>query len=184
MSNLKSRLTRFIGDYGMKEQKGAFAFFMTNIVALITGYNHQKYWQRRAYLLDPTKRNYIWKLYCFMYIKRVDAKHLSSFGTSFNTGSSWNTPPNLPHGLNGIIVGHDAICGSNITMFQRVTISQKGCVIGDNVILGANCIILPGVHIGNNAKVGANCVVVEDVPDGATVVMQKPRIIIKNGNDI
>lgn len=63
--------------------------------------------------------------------------------------------------------------------FQGVTISHGGCVIGDNVVLGANCVILPGVHIGNNAKIGANCVVVEDVPDGATCVMQMPRVIIK-----
>lgn len=27
-------------------------------------------------------------------------------------------------------------------------------------------------------KVGANCVVVEDIPDGATVVLPKPRIIL------
>lgn len=36
-----------------------------------------------------------------------------------------------------------------------------------------------GVKIGNNAKIGANCVVVEDVPEGATCVLQKPRIILK-----
>lgn len=50
-------------------------------------------------------------------------------------------------------------------------------VVGDNVFLGAGCVVLSGVHIGNNAKIGANCVVVEDVPDGATCVLQKPRVI-------
>ncbi|MDC1846523.1 MULTISPECIES: hypothetical protein [Bacteroides] len=38
---------------------------------------------------------------------------------------------------------------------------------------------MPGVSIGNNVKVGANAVVVEDVPDNATVVLPKPRIILK-----
>ena len=66
-----------------------------------------------------------------------------------------------------------------MTFFQGVTISHGGCVIGDNVVLGANCVILPNVHIGDNAKIGANCVVVEDIPANATVVMQKPRIISK-----
>lgn len=28
-------------------------------------------------------------------------------------------------------------------------------------------------------KIGANCVVVEDIPDNATVVLPKPRIITK-----
>ncbi|MBP3302611.1 MAG: hypothetical protein J6L64_05725 [Opitutales bacterium] len=49
--------------------------------------------------------------------------------------------------------------------------------MGDNVLLGAGAKILPGVHIGDNAKIGANCVVVEDVPAGATCVLQKPRIL-------
>lgn len=40
--------------------------------------------------------------------------------------------------------------------------------------------VLPNVKIGNHVHVGANCVVVEDIPDYATVVLQKPRIIIKN----
>nr|WP_254592908.1 hypothetical protein [Bacteroides sp. Marseille-P8574] len=38
---------------------------------------------------------------------------------------------------------------------------------------------MPGVSIGNNVKVGANAVVVENVPDNATVVLPKPRIILK-----
>ena len=45
-------------------------------------------------------------------------------------------------------------------------------------MIGSGAKILKG-NIGNNVKVGANCVVVEDIPDNATVVMQKPRIILK-----
>lgn len=88
-------------------------------------------------------------------------------------------PPILPHGPNGIIVAHDAKIGREVTIFQQVTIAQGGVVIGDNVILGAGSKILPGVHIGNKAKIGANAVVIEDIPDGATCVLQRPRIIIK-----
>ena len=44
----------------------------------------------------------------------------------------------------------------------------------------AGCTVLSDVkHIGNNAKIGANTIVIEDVPDNATVVMQKPRVIIR-----
>lgn len=46
-------------------------------------------------------------------------------------------------------------------------------------MIGSNAYIAPGVRIGNNVKIGANCVVVEDIPDNATVVLQKPRIILK-----
>lgn len=46
------------------------------------------------------------------------------------------------------------------------------------LLIGAGAKILPGVTIGHNVKVGANCVV-EDVPDNATVVLPKPRIIVQ-----
>lgn len=99
-------------------------------------------------------------------------------GTSLNAGAQFITPPHLPHGLNGIIVGHDAIIGRECTIFQQVTIAHGGVRIGDKVLIGAGAKILPYVTIGNNVKIGANCVVVEDIPDNATVVLPKPRIII------
>lgn len=117
-------------------------------------------------------------LLLILYLK-TDAWHHCSFGTNLNAGTYFKTPPNLPHGPNGIIVGHDLKIGANCTIFQQVTIAHGGTVIGDNVLLGAGCKVLPGVVIGNNVKVGANCVVVEDIPDNATVVLPKPRIILR-----
>lgn len=52
-------------------------------------------------------------------------------------------------------------------------------MIGDNVFIGAGAKIIGKVKIGNNVKIGAGCIVVTDVPDNAVVVMNKPRIIIK-----
>lgn len=91
-------------------------------------------------------------------------------------------PPILWHGPNGIIIGYDAKIGRDCIICQRVTISHghgRGTVIGDNVLIGANVYIAPGVKIGNNVKIGANALVVEDIPDNATVVMPKPRVILK-----
>lgn len=45
----------------------------------------------------------------------------------------------------------------------------KPVVIGDNVWIGANCTILPGVTIGNNVVVAAGAVVVKDVADNSLV---------------
>lgn len=61
-----------------------------------------------------------------------------------------------------------------------MTIAGGNVVIGNNVELGAGAKILPNVRIGNNVHIGANCIVVEDIPDNATVVLQKPRIILKD----
>ncbi len=54
-----------------------------------------------------------------------------------------------------------------------------GGKIGDNVMLGAGSKVLDNVTIGNNVRVGLNAVVIEDIPDGATVVLPRPRIITK-----
>lgn len=173
------RFRALIACYGMTNQSGVLAWILDAFVSCVTGYNHKKYWQRRAYVINGKQKNILLKAYYIYYLKRIDAKHLSSTGFMYNSGSSFITPPLLPHGLNRIIIGHDACIGANVKIYHGVTISQGECVIGDNVILGSNCVILPHVHIGNNAKIGANCIVVDDVPAGATCVMDKPRIIKK-----
>lgn len=42
-------------------------------------------------------------------------------------------------------------------------------VVGNNVFIGINSVILPGVHIGNNVIIGANSTVTKDVADGIIV---------------
>ena len=92
----------------------------------------------------------------------------------------------FPH-LYGIVISYHSRIGSNVTIYQGVTIGQdrvnhpnNAPVIGDNVIIGAGAKIIGPVNIGNNVRIGANCVVVTDIPDNATAVMSKPRIIIRD----
>lgn len=149
-------------------------------MALIQHYNHEKYWRRRAIVIDPTNKTpLVIKLYYLYYIKRTDARHHCSFGTNLHAGAYFETPPQLPHGPAGIIIGHDAHIGAHIRIYQQVTIAHGGVIIGDNVILGAGCKVLMNVSIGDNAKIGANAVVIENIPNNATCVLPKPRIIIK-----
>lgn len=42
-------------------------------------------------------------------------------------------------------------------------------VVGNNVIIGFDSLIMPGVHIGNNVIIAARSVVTKDVPDGFVV---------------
>ena len=53
----------------------------------------------------------------------------------------------------------------------------KPVTIGNNVWLGGNCVIAPGVTIGHNAVVAAGAVVTKDVPDNALVGGTPARII-------
>lgn len=147
----------------------------------IQGYNHTKYWHRRSIVIDPhSKAPLILRLYYLIWIKKTDAKHLSSFGTNLGSGAQFASPPELPHGPNGIICGHDAKIGKNCRIFQQVTIAHGNVRIGDHTEIGAGAKILPGVTIGNHCHIGANAIVVENVPDYATCVLTKPRIIIKS----
>lgn len=53
----------------------------------------------------------------------------------------------------------------------------KPVTVGNNVWLGGNSIIAPGVVIGHNAVVAAGAVVVKDVPDNAVVGGNPAKII-------
>ncbi|WP_139856290.1 serine O-acetyltransferase [Aequorivita sinensis] len=154
--------------------------FSSLLMNFFRDYNHRKYWKRREIVIDPTnKKHLLIKLYFLLYIKRSDAKNNCSFGTNLNSGSIFKTPPYLPHGPNGIIIGHDLEFGENVIIYHQVTIAHGGGKIGDNVLFGAGSKVLPGKNIGTGAKIGMNAVVVEDIPQNATVVLNKSRIINK-----
>ena len=53
---------------------------------------------------------------------------------------------------------------------------HKEIIIGDNVWIGANAVILPGVKIGNGVVVAAGSVVNCDVPDNVMVAGVPARI--------
>lgn len=88
------------------------------------------------------------------------------------------------HHFGGIVIHPSTVIGENVTIYQGVTIGDKGghgkaAVIGNNVLLGAGCKIIGEVRIGNDCAIGANAVVTRDVPDGCTVrvecVVTEPR---------
>jgi len=94
--------------------------------------------------------------------------------------------PSFPHGINGILISEGANIGQHCVIFHQVTIGsntltdtkkQGSPTIGDNVYIGCGAKIIGGVIIGNNVRIGANCVVTEDIPDNCTVVMGKPRVL-------
>jgi serine O-acetyltransferase len=154
--------------------------------SLIQHYNHNKYWRLREKVVNPKKGNLIIDNIRLLYIKHQDAFNNASIGTHRNFGAKFTTPPHLPHGLNGIIVSHNAIIGKNVTIFHQVTIGEgkNGApIIGDNVLIGAGAKIIGNIKIGNNVRIGAGCVVSCDIPDNCTIVLEKPRIIMKKGHD-
>ena len=55
--------------------------------------------------------------------------------------------------------------------------------IGDNVWIGGNTVILPGVHIGSNTVIGAGSVVTKDIPDWVVAAGNPCRVIKKITED-
>lgn len=109
-------------------------------------------------------------------------------GASIALGAQFAQMPQFPHGVAGIFVSEGAKVGAGCVIFHQVTIGSNtlpgsrgmGCpVIGDNVYIGCGAKIIGNVHIGNNVRIGANCVVTRDVPDNATVVLEQPRVILR-----
>ena len=58
-------------------------------------------------------------------------------------------------------------------------ISTRPVVIGDDVWIGANAVILPGVTIGRHVVVAAGAVVTKDVPDSCVVAGIPAKVVKK-----
>jgi serine acetyltransferase len=91
----------------------------------------------------------------------------------------------LFHG-HATVVHEGTVMGARCTLRQSTTIgaktlpdgSQSACpVLGDEVDIGANAVIIGPTRIGNRAVIGAGAVVVKDVPAGAVVAGNPARII-------
>ena len=71
-----------------------------------------------------------------------------------------------------------------ITTYQRISKSNIGFSLNDkkaqidnDVWIGANAVVMQGVHIGTGAVIGANAVVTKDVPPFAIAVGIPARVI-------
>ena len=65
-------------------------------------------------------------------------------------------------------------------ILQQDIVSQE-VIIGDNCFFGMDVKVFPGVHIGNNVIVGANSIVMNDIP-AYSVCVGVPARVIKTYN--
>ena len=54
---------------------------------------------------------------------------------------------------------------------------NRPVLVGDDVWIGVNAVLMPGVQVGAHAIIGSNAVVTKDVPEGAIVVGVPAKIL-------
>lgn len=84
----------------------------------------------------------------------------------------------------GAVLGGRAIVGNRCHIGAGTVLagvvepaSATPVVIEDDVMIGANAVVIEGVRVGRGAVVGAGAIVIKDVPAGAVVVGNPARII-------
>lgn len=93
----------------------------------------------------------------------------------------------IDHGM-GVVIGETAEIGDNVMLYHGVTLGGTGKdkikrhpTVGDNVLIGAETIVLGPITIGSNTKIGAGSVVLEDIPANVTAVGSPTKIVRKDG---
>ena len=150
----------------------------------------------RERLMDYSLGNHLrlyWRL--FRLRERTDSRLLADVLTFFlnriahkrggyiGRGAKISGIPSLPHGLHGIYISRYASIGSGCRIYQNVTIGEvdgKAPRIGDGCLIGANAVLVGDVRIGDHARIGAGAAVSTDIPAGATVVAQPPRVLVRS----
>ena len=84
----------------------------------------------------------------------------------------------------GAVLGGRATVGNNCHVGAGAVLagviepaSATPVIVEDDVLIGANAVIIEGVHIGRGAVVAAGAVVIEDVPENAVVAGCPARVI-------
>lgn len=145
---------------------------MSKFTAFVRGFSEERFWK---YYQASQKKGFLKVFYTILYM-RMASKQCGYIGRE----TQFKGKPHFPHGLHGIHITRTAKIGNGATIFQGVTIGQNsvgGPEIGDNVMFGANSVVVGPIKIGNNVKIGAGAIVVEDVPDDCTVVSEKAKIV-------
>ncbi|RCW47957.1 acyltransferase [Paenibacillus prosopidis] len=138
-----------------------------------------------------------------VYVNRVGeiqiGKNLSVVGHPWAVQFTSTKGANLTIGDNvyinagvGIAANHKIVIGDNVKIGPRTSIFDSNyhrldsadqsdlarkIVIGNNVWIGADCTILPGVTIGDNSVVAAKSTVNKDVPENVLVGGSPAKII-------
>lgn len=118
--------------------------------------------------------------------------HCSRFltGIEIHPGAKIGASFFIDHGM-GVVIGETTEIGSNVTLYQGVTLGGTGKekgkrhpTIGNNVVVGAGAKVLGPIEVGDNSRIGAGSVVLQSAPPNATIVGIPGRVVYYNGEKV
>ena len=125
----------------------------------------------------------VYRLFRWCYERGIPTQPLRFFVERFTeivTGISIPAKAHIGKGLRihhfgGIIIHSDTVIGEGCTIYQGVTLGDRGGRggaprIGNHVIIGAGAKILGAITIGDYCRIGANAVVRTSVPSHCLAV--------------
>lgn len=146
-----------------------------------------------ARFLPPTNKNIMGKLggklrnCCGRHLFKscgspINIEHMAFFGNGRGIELGDNSCMGIHcHYPNNIKIGNHVMFGPHCYIIDNVThnydrydipVGQQGSsfvnrrtIIGDDVWMGRQCLMIPGKHIGNHVIVGAGSVICKDIPD-------------------
>jgi len=93
----------------------------------------------------------------------------------------------IVHG-HDIVIGGNVRIGSRCKILNGVTLGNKDTessinaqpVVGDNVVIGSGAKILGKIKIGDNVLIGANSVVLKSTPDNVTIAGVPAKVVAEH----
>ncbi len=108
-------------------------------------------------------------------------------GIDIHPGAKLGSGLFIDHGM-GLVIGETAELGSNVTLYQGVTLGGTGKekgkrhpTIGNNVVVSSGAKVLGSFKVGDNSKIGSGSVVLKEVPPNSVVVGVPGRVVTRDG---
>lgn len=130
------------------------------------------------------------------WVECIERWHHQTFNPKLKIGENFSMQKNCHIGcIESIVIGNDVLLGSKVYITDHYhgeitkealdlapmerPLSSKPVKIGNNIWIGDNVCIMPGVTLGDNIIVGANAVVTHSFPESSVIAGVPARIIKK-----
>lgn len=149
---------------------------LLEVILLYPGY-HAILFHRVAHLL--------YKAHLYFLARLISQISRTLTGIEIHPGAQIGKRLFIDHGM-GVVIGETAIIGDDCLIYHQVTLGgmsakdeKRHPTLGNNVMVGTGAKVLGNIHIGDNVKIGANCIVIKDVEAGKTIIGVPGEILAK-----